>query len=123
MREIFTHDWNILKGERIPRWPSKIGEKRPLRVEITSWKGISSGARHHYCHVQEQDNQWWCEDENAWISLSCDTGNKGYSMNADVMTESEAVALAKLFVKLVAGDGLKNHEVCWSGPGRPKWAH
>lgn len=120
---IFAHDWNILKGERIPRWPSKCGEKRPLRVEINSWIGICPGAKHYYAKVREEDNQWWSEDENAWVQLSCDSARGGYSLEADVMTEEEAIELAKYFVLLVAGKRREHHEIIWSGPGRPRWAH
>jgi len=122
MKEIRTHDWGILKKERIRRWPSKIGEKRNLRVEITSWVGISIGAKHIYVKVEEQDNSWWCEDENAWVELSCDAEKGGYSLTASVTSEDEAITLAKYFVELVAGKRRQNHNVIWSGLGRPRWA-
>jgi len=120
--EMSAHDWNVLgKEERIRRWPSKIGEKRPLRVEITSWVGISIGAKHTYVKVKEANNGWWCEDENCWVELSCDSEKGGYSLEASVNNEDEAVALAKHFVELVAGKKRKNHDIRWEGLGRPRW--
>lgn len=121
MSEMYAHEWEILKGERIPRWPSKIGELRPINVDITSWLGISPGASHYYVEVREKFNMWWCEDENCWVELSCDSGNKGYSMKADVFTLSEAVNMAINFIKLIHGKDYKKQHVVWSGPGRPRW--
>jgi hypothetical protein len=122
MREISTGDWGILRGERIPRWPSKIGEKRPIRVEINSWVGISIGAKHVNVNVAEAENMWWCEEENAWVRIYTDSESGGYEMRSKVLTEEEAVSLALAFVTLIAGKGRKHHTVDWNGPGKPRWA-
>jgi hypothetical protein len=117
---ILAHDWEILKGERIPRWPSKIGEKRTLRAEITSWVGTYAiGARHFYARAEEQNNQWWCEDENGWVELSCDTEKSGLSLQADLMTEKEAIDVLLAFIEITGTR--KTHRIVWTGPGRPKW--
>jgi len=108
---INTSDWNILKGERIPRFPSKIGEKRKVIVDYSSWKGLSVGAKHNYVKVMEENNQWWCEDENAWVEIYTDSEKSGYSLKAEVMTEKEAKEVAKFFVQLIGGKGMKNHYV------------
>ena len=101
MHTIFTHNWEILKGERIPRWPSQTGEPRPVTIEISSWKGISFGAKHVNLRVEEAKNQWWCEDENAWVQISCDSEADGRSMTAAVYTQEEAKQLAVFFIKHV----------------------
>jgi len=119
---IYAHDWKILGEDRIQRWPSKIGEKRPIKVEISSWIGISVGAKHIKVNVEEEENQWWCEDENAWVTLSCDAERGGYSLKAEVYTEEEAIKTAKYFILLIAGKGRKNHTVYWHGHGKPRFA-
>ena len=118
--EIYAHDWDIIGKDRIRRWPSKIGEKRSLSVTITSWVGISIGAKHTYVHVEEQKNQWWSEKENAWVELSCDSKKGGYNLRADCMNLKEAVKTALFFVKLIDPEH-NTHEVHWHGEGEPKW--
>ncbi len=123
MKTVYAHDWNILGKDRIRRWPSKIGEKRPIQVEIFTWSGISVGAKHFYVNVKEEDNMWWSELENAWVELSCDSEKGGYNLHADVLDNKEAIKLALYFINLIAGKTRKNHEIHWSGPGRPEWAN
>lgn len=117
---IYAHDWEILGEDRIPRWPSKIGEKRGIKVEINSWVGISVGAKHYNVTVEEQDNMWWSEKENSWVELSCDSERGGYSLRASLLTKEEAIKVAKFFVKLIAGKELKNHIVSWDSDTCPK---
>jgi hypothetical protein len=117
---IYAHDWEILGDERIPRWPSKTNEKRKLKVSINSWVGISIGAKHYNVKVEEQNNMWWCEDKNSWVELSCDSEKGGYELEAKLLTEAEAIKVAKFFIKLVAGKDCKNHEVVWDDDSCPK---
>jgi hypothetical protein len=117
---IFAHDWEILKGERIPRWPSQIGEKRRLKITIDTWVGtMAIGAKHFYARIEEEKNMWWCEGENAWVDLSCDTESSGISMEANVMTEEEAIAMALAFIEVTKARG--KNRVTWDGPGKPQW--
>jgi hypothetical protein len=39
---------------------------------------------------------------------------------AEVMSEKEAIKLAMFAIKIIAGKEMKNHEIRWSGRGRPK---
>lgn len=117
-----TSDWGVLGNDRIPRWPSKIGEKRKIRVDISSWIGTSPGAKHTYASVVEENNQWWSESENTWVEIYSDSSKSGYSAKGDLMTEVEAVAFALFCVELIAGKKRLHHKVLWSGPSRPKWA-
>lgn len=112
----------MLGDDRIRRFPSTIGEKREIRVEITTWKGISLGAKHYDVSVVEQENSWWSESENAWVHINEDSEKRGFHLNAGVLTEEQAVKVAKMFVGLIAGPKRKRHDVIWSGPGRPSWA-
>ena len=122
MKEISTDNWEILGADRIRRWPSQIGEKRPLKVNIDSWVGLSLGAKHVNVRVEEAENMWWSELENAWVRIYTDTESTGYEMKAKLLHESEAIKMAKAFILLVAGKDRANHIVRWNGPGRPKWA-
>jgi len=115
MRQISTNDWGILKGKRIPRWPGKIDDKRGIKIEISSWVGTSIGARHTYVKVSEEDNMWWCEHEKAWVKIYTDTQSSGYSLEANVFTEQEALKIAKYFIELIAGKECKNHYLLSSG--------
>lgn len=111
MREIFAHDWNILGDDRIRRWPSKIGEKRGLTIDIRTWAGLSIGAKHIDIQISEQKNMWWCEDKNAWVELTCDAENTGYEFDAKVLSVDEAIRMAVFIVELIAGKESKSHEV------------
>ena len=117
---MYAHDWNVLKGERIRRWPSKIGDKRGINVDISSWVGISIGAKHVNVEVAEEHNQWWSEEDNAWVDLSCDAERNGYSLKASVYTNKEAIKVAKFFIRLIVGEHKENYEIRWDGPGKPK---
>ena len=102
MKIIGTSNWEILQGERIRRWPSQIGEKRTIRAKIETWKGISIGASHWYVKIEEEENMWWCEPENAWVNIYTDTEKGGYKLEASVYTKKEAIKLAETFLKMVA---------------------
>ena len=54
---IYGGKWEELGDERIQRWPSKIGDKRPLKIKLSSWVGVSIGAKHVYLEIEEEDNQ------------------------------------------------------------------
>jgi hypothetical protein len=122
MKHIYQHDWDDVDHPHIPRWPSKTGEKRPLEVHISSWKGYSAGARHLYAEVTEAKNEYWSEKNNAWVDVSCDSESAGYHLKADIYTLKEAVKIVTAFVEMVAGKKRSNHEIAWEGPGCPKWA-
>ena len=122
MKQIYQHDWRGIDTPYIMRWPSKIGEKRPLKINISSWVGMSAGARHVYAEVTEEDNEYWSEENNAWVSVSCSSEASGYHLKADVYTEKEAVRIALTFVEIVAGRHRTEHVIGWYGPGRPRWA-
>ena len=133
---IYAHDWGILGEDRIKRWQEgpyqcreKRGkgrsvwqEKRPVKVQITTYIGtIAINASHYYVKVEEAKNQWWCEERNAWVELSCDT-SYGYNLSANVYTQQEAIQVALRFLETVCGPKRDHHTVTWHGPGRPRWA-
>ena len=94
---ISTGDWGILGDDRIRHWPSETGDKRPLKVDISSWVGISAGAKHVKVIVAEAENEWWCENENAWVRIYTDTESGGYEMTANVLTNEEAISTTRLW--------------------------
>ena len=106
---ILAHDWNRISEPRIPRYPSKIGEKRDLVVSYFSWVGIEENAKHYEVTVTEEPNQWWSEEDNDWVELSCDPNKRGYELRASVYTKEEAERVAKAFIGIV--DTNKNHNV------------
>lgn len=110
--------------ERIPRYPSKTGEKRPLRVRIDSWVGTSAiGAKHYYADVQEGPQQWWCEADNVWLEFDTYGANQGIHMRAAVLDEATAIRVALAFVKAAFPD-LSQHHISWDGPGCPsEWCY
>lgn len=101
MKHISTDDWGILGDDRIRRWPGTWGGKRSIRVDWHSWVGVSPGARHIDVDVKEEDNQWWCEVENAWVTIYRDSAATGYDLRAKVYTESEAKEVSEFFVELI----------------------
>lgn len=100
---IYAHDWDILDGERIPRWPSK-EEPRRIKVLINSWSGISPGASHYHVTVEIEQQQWWCENENAWISLSCDMTGAPYNLRASLPRKGDAEIVADHFISIIQLD-------------------
>lgn len=108
---IFTGDWEILKGERIRRWPSQIGEVRPIKIDINSWVGISIGAKHVMLKIEEEDNAYWCEDKNCWVHIYSDTTARGISMEANVYTDKQAEELAIFFLKNVVKVTPETHKL------------
>ena len=118
MKYISTRDWDILQGERIRRWPGSWGGARKIRVDINSWKGLSLGAKHWNVTVTEEDNQWWCEPENAWVEIYRDSEKSGYSLTAAVFTPEEAAKVTKQFVAIILAAGKENgtdHEIVTEG--------
>jgi hypothetical protein len=93
-------DWGDLKEFRIPRWPSKIGEKRPLVVEITSWVGISAGARHYYAHIKEHEQCWWDNEDNRWAVVSGED-SRDFKVDVDAPRREAAIKIAKAVVKAI----------------------
>ena len=51
--------------------------KRLLYVEITTWYGLSIGAKHYYAKIYEDDNPVW--QKNNWVYSSEDKDCKGRS--------------------------------------------
>ena len=101
MKVLSTGNWEVLKGERIRRWPSSFGGKRNINVEMHSWVDVSPGASHIEVSVYEEKNQWWCEDQNCWVSIYSDSTASGYSLRASVYTDEEAESLARSFIKII----------------------
>jgi hypothetical protein len=115
-------DWDKLGDDRIRRWPHEYGGKRPIRVTINSWVGTSAiGARHYYLEVEEEENQWWCEKENSWVTFSMDLHNKGREINGTFEDEESAIELARKAIELLTKKDLTHFTVTWSGPGCPRW--
>lgn len=97
---MYAHNWEILGGDRIPRWPSE-DDPRTIHVSVTSWVGLSVGAKHYSVRVEEEHNQWWSEDENTWTELSCDSGKRGYSFTGELMTKKDAEEFANHCIELI----------------------
>lgn len=97
---ILAHNWDILNGERIRRWPSK-SDSRVIRINITTWKNIDLGAKHYDVDIEEEPNQWWCEEKNAWVELSCDSYKQGYSFKAKVMSKEQADNFVEFCIKFI----------------------
>lgn len=114
----WVDSWKDLGKERIARWPTKIGEKRPVKVKINSWVGISIGAKHTYLEIDEAKQEYWPEKENRWVEVLCSSESRGFSLKADVYSDEEAIKIAKSFLKLMFKK--ETHVLQWDGPGRLK---
>lgn len=99
-RHIYTGDWEILGGDRIRRWPST-DDERTIKVTQRSWVGLSPGAKHIDVRVEEEDNQFWSESENAWVTIYGDTGARGYRFEGDVMSREEAEAFEEACLAII----------------------
>jgi len=119
MSYILAHDWDILGEERIPRWPSKTGEKRKIKINISTWVGtLATEAKHYDVTVTEEANQWWCEEKGAWVELTCDDHQVDYSLSATVLSHAEAMKVAQLFVALITTNREEEYLVCWPNQER-----
>jgi len=72
--------------------------KRKLFIEITSWRGISIGAKHFYAKVREDDNAIWTD--GSWMYSSEDEEGNGRSFGGimDVETSFNTLEGAKAWV-------------------------
>jgi hypothetical protein len=52
-RTTYTSSWDEVGTMRVRRWPSSFGGKRPIKVAVQSWKGVSLGAKHIDVTVEE----------------------------------------------------------------------
>jgi hypothetical protein len=98
-----TGDESLVGDRRIRKFPSKVGARRGVRVEIHSWVGVSAGASHYCVRIKADPNLLWSEKEGAWIQLYVDTGaDDTFSLDeAKVLTERDAVKVATAFLKTV----------------------
>jgi len=48
------------------RWPDDLKHLRELNVTIQSWKGTELNAKHYYVSIDQDDNPFWDEEEQAW---------------------------------------------------------
>lgn len=127
-RYVTAEDWDKAdlatdsQGCHIQRWPSKIGEKRGIKVDVYTWVGYDGGAKHFNVHVDEIDNQFWSEKKNEWVRVSCHSASRGASLMASVFSAKDAVKLAKTYLKMIDPTG-KTHAAMWvwSGDERPSW--
>jgi len=56
---------------------------REVRVRLTSWIGISPGAKHWYVDIKEEDNYLWDEAEHSWRIAWDDKKGQGPSERAE----------------------------------------
>jgi hypothetical protein len=72
--------------------------KRKLFIEITSWRGVSIGAKHFYAKIWEDDNGIVCGDHVLYTSE--DEGKNGRSFGGvmDVETSFNTLEGAKAWV-------------------------
>ena len=61
--------------------------------------GGSSQTVHVYDDIEEEDNQWWDEKENAWRRIWDDTEASGFSLEASVYDDKQAVKIARNFLR------------------------
>lgn len=97
-----VHDWEILKGERIRRWPS-LEDPRTVTISISSWAGFAPGASHFHLTIEVRPQQYWCEDKNCWVEVSSQSAPP-YTLRASVPREGDAQRLAAEFIKIVKLD-------------------
>ena len=121
-RSIHGGKWEDLGDERISRWTdSHWNGPRRVSVKIETWVGVSIGAKHTYARIEEEDNQWWDEKENAWRRIWDDTEASGFSLEASVYDDKQAVKIARNFLRLMVGDNKDGKwKIDWEGPGEPR---
>lgn len=107
-----SYTWEDLSGERIVRWPSKTGEKRPIRVEVFSWVGVSPGAKHYNVRIVEHRNEFWCERDNRWVDIYEWSHADGFRLDADCYSEDEIAKVANHFLKLMFDPAKHEIDIC-----------
>jgi len=94
-----------IPAPHLRRWPADARARR-VTVDITSWIGVSIGARHYYCRVVEEDNPIWnpvletvgadAGKPHGWTYPWDDKEGKGQSFrNNKLFSEHAAIVWAK----------------------------
>lgn len=114
-------DRRLGDAPRILRYPSKCGERRPLKVEISTWVGTSAiGASHYNVRISEGENSYYDGEENCWLQPWAGVpGDATLQLSATTYQLQAAIDLAVYYVKLAFQD-LSKYEVQWDGAGCPK---
>jgi hypothetical protein len=86
-----------IKGMHMRRFP---GGKRVVKVSISTWIGMSFGAKHWYADIQEEFNPLWDKNEHAWRECWDDFIGQGKKFHRNCLSEAEAVSwCAKMIPK------------------------
>lgn len=83
--------------------------KRWLFVRITSWRGISIGAKHYYAEVCEQDN--YIVYKNRHYGFGEDTKLKGRKYGGIMDTSFNTFNAALEWVILIIKEHFPNHKI------------
>lgn len=104
----YRHDWKSLgNGERIRRWPSE-DDPRKIRIHIHTFVGTCAiGAKHISVTIEEEKNQWWCEEDNCWVELSCDSGSRDHDFRGEVLQHKDAQDFAAFCVAMIKASNPK----------------
>lgn len=71
----------------------RMRRKRKVKAYVTTWKGISIGAKHYYARLEEEDNPAFVIKDDGyltWMLASDDEEGRGRKFNLDCLTIQEA---------------------------------
>jgi hypothetical protein len=106
----------------IRRWPTGLPWDehleetitRPIRVEITTWRGSCPDAVHFKLTVEEEKNCWWDAEGDQWVDISVDLGAVGLNVSACLFSYEACVDLSIHALLAIAGKaGVKKRPIRW----------
>ena len=84
--------------------------QRKVKVDVTTFKGLSIGAKHYYVEVQEEDDAAWNEERQTWVTSSARKDLKGQRFtNGDFMRKQHAIRWANMIVS----ENFSSHKIEW----------
>lgn len=81
------------------RWPNDKGVRRSVRVDISTWAGMSIGASHFYAKIKEEPNSVWDTRDLAWLSDPRHPSTKERKFEADLFSREEAIRFVEAVVR------------------------
>lgn len=95
--------WNIPQPW-IMRYPNKAGDRQRVKIDLSSWRGISMGASHYYARVELEQNAVWDSRELTWRIDDHAEVCKPCFFRAHVFSRKEGVDFIELVVQKFFGD-------------------
>ena len=91
----------------------QMDDPRPVSVKISSWVGVSPGAKHFTLVISEHKQMYWSDEDNCWCTVSKDTTSGGFEARLECYTEQQAKTLATAILNEIFGKPRTKYRTMW----------